>query len=286
MDKEIAFQAAHRAERARAEAAELAEREAAAKAPRITVYLRGNGEFVAHGDVVFMPMTQPMSERYVAICRGAGQFDADNKQWILPEAQWAPVVSALRAAGFWVPLSIYQVREVLPPWGVMGRVLWEEEQCPGAAERCVATAWALSGRGVEVRQPRWTEPVAFPIPVTEVEERGDLLLSLPWGLFTLPAHRAGKGELVTVHSEAGPGLAVARTANEAVPVSLHGRVNEPDLHRGWTVQPSVIDYADGSHSGDLGVYPMDLTAADLHNPLHMAARDVLLVRETARRAAL
>lgn len=282
LDKETAFQAAHEAEHARVQAAEQAE-QAAAKAPRITLWAPYEGRLAVHCDRALAtdpPMTAPMLERYVTICRRAGgRFDAELQRWAVPEAQWAEVVGGLRAAGFWVPLTLFQVREVVPPWGVMGRVLWEEEQAPGTAERCMAQAWSLGARALEVRHARWTEPVGFPIPVTEIEERGDLLLSLPWGLFTLPAHRAAKGELVAVHSAAGPGLSVARTDNEAVPVALHGRVNGPDLHQGWRVQPSVIYYSDGTHSGDLGDYPMALEPYDPSNPAHAAARDALTRRQ-------
>ena len=102
------------------------------------------------------------------------------------------------------------------------------------------------------------------IRVSEITERGDLLLTLPFGDFVLPSKRARRGDLTdqitTAFGGQVTGLGVAGDDTDSPPVILNARIYEENGK--WFAQPSWIKYADGTDSGFLGCYPRLITPTE------------------------
>lgn len=130
-----------------------------------------------------------------------------------------------------------------------------------ARQACIEAAFKLGFLPLVRHHSGWTDAVEWPIEVKEIEPYGDVVLTLPMGRYRLAARRARKGE-TTSHVTVGEGMfAWGERATDDVPepVSVHGRVIKYEYSpSGYSFQTSHFTYADGTHSGFLGMYPVDI----------------------------
>lgn len=156
-----------------------------------------------------------------------------------------------------------------------------------AKAECLEAAFRLGRLPMRRHHSRHTDAVEWFIAVREIEEYGDLELTLPVGRFRLKARRARKGERI---DEIGIdyrfaamrfGVAIegrvafAVSATDTPPVRLRGRVLRRDTESVYVVQPAEIEYADGMRSGEIGNYPMEIeriaNGADVRPEEHLVA---------------
>ena len=164
-----------------------------------------------------------------------------------------------------------KVRSIFYVAAADGTVLWtesEEEASLGRSERgerTVAKAYELRGLPWVRHHENFEEIVRWRIRVTEIEDRGDLLLALPHGFFRLHARRARSGETMGDVTITPSGIGVGSSAgdSDSAPAFIDGSVCPPERFReGWSFQASSITYADGTHSGFLGSYVQHLDLVD------------------------
>ena len=169
------------------------------------------------------------------------------------------------------PTHLQKVRSIFYVAAADGTVLWtesEEEAALGRSERSertVAKAYELRGLPWVRHHENFEEIVRWRIRVTEIEDRGDLLLALPHGFFRLHARRARVGETTGDVTMTPFGIGVGSSAGDldSAPAFIRGSVCPPERFReGWAFQASSITYEDGTHSGFLGSYVQHLDLAD------------------------
>jgi hypothetical protein len=136
-----------------------------------------------------------------------------------------------------------------------GQILWRISEHEDSRDLAIQNAYELQGVPWLYRHDHWQEIMSYSIPVTEETPRGNLLLQLPWGVYRLKALRAREGQVAHVFSIVPGCEGWGETAglNDAVPVTLNGRLLAPSEHCDHCrVQPFSVTYADGEHSGYLG----------------------------------
>lgn len=137
-----------------------------------------------------------------------------------------------------------------------------------ARDACLEAAFRFGYLPSIRHHSHYTDSVEWPIEVKEIEPYGDVLLTLPMGTFRLNARRARPGQTTSHQTVLFGGAAVGfgEVATEEVPepVKLFGRVSRYEYSpSGYVVQPSHFEYADGTDSGFLGVYPTDITKVEV-----------------------
>ena len=154
-----------------------------------------------------------------------------------------------------------RIRWVGEPW-VCGDKGAEQRREQLYAES-VARAWELGGLPYEERNPRWLEPLMRVFSCREIDAN-TLEIATPVGALLLAARRARAGEMtseVTVAARSGiiGQGSLAREEQDSPPVKIAGYLRED--RAAPTFAPSHIEYADGTRSGFLGLYPRAVVAA-------------------------
>ena len=190
------------------------------------------------------------------------------------------------------PTTPQKVRSIFYVAAADGNVLWTESAEEAAlgrsdrSDRTVAKAYELQGLPWVRHHENFEEIVRWSIRVTEIEDRGDLLLALPHGFFRLHARHARRGETTGEVTITPFGIGVGSPAgdSDSAPAFIDGLVRPPERSReGWSFQASSITYEDGTHSGFLGCYVQRLDLVDpTTNPaVRAAAARLTSARETA-----
>lgn len=126
--------------------------------------------------------------------------------------------------------------------------------------RAVERANKIGALAYERRNENWLEQVHRDFPCRELND-DEVEVTSPIGVFCIRARRVRKGETISeVHPSPGV-LAWGRTATHdqtSLPVRIAGRLNVQDGGRRYTFQPSHFVYDDGSASGYLGDYPIEI----------------------------
>lgn len=133
------------------------------------------------------------------------------------------------------------------------------------AGRAEARAYELRGLAYEVRNPNWKESAHRSFRCEETPDGNHVRVFSPVGTFRIAARRAKRGEVTSTVAASASGRvygfgATASQDQEALPIRIAGRLNAPQrcMRSDWTFQPSHFEYEDGTCSGWLGSYPLDI----------------------------
>lgn len=98
----------------------------------------------------------------------------------------------------------------------------------------IAHAWKVGGLPHVVVNPNYKDKVLLDCECKQ--ESDSLSVTFPMGI--------GKIRAVNIGGK--------------TPSQINGSLKPPTFHSGWTFQPNCITYEDGTTSGFLGMYPMDI----------------------------